>query len=326
MNHRERLEKCLAGEKVDRVPVALWRHFPVDDQNPYLLARATLDFQRTFDFDLVKITPASSFCVKDWGSDDVWRGATEGTRDYVKSPIVHPEDWENLKMLDPRKGKLGEHLLCVQEIVKKVDQSTPVIQTIFSPLSQAKNLASKERLLVWMRRYPNAFKEGLEIITATTIRYIEELKKIGIDGIFYAVQHAQYGLLSEDEYDEFGKPYDLRILEAVKGLWLNMLHIHGEDIMFDKFCDYPVQIINWHDRETPPSLAEAKNKFPRAVCGGIKRIETMVLGTPEEVEKEAKEAIEATSRERFILGTGCVTPITAPIGNLLALRECVDKM
>ena len=38
MNKRERLEAAIAGQSVDRVPVALWRHFPGDDQDPSDLA------------------------------------------------------------------------------------------------------------------------------------------------------------------------------------------------------------------------------------------------------------------------------------------------
>ena len=38
--HRERIQTCLAGEIPDQTPVALWRHFPVDDQRPEDLAAA----------------------------------------------------------------------------------------------------------------------------------------------------------------------------------------------------------------------------------------------------------------------------------------------
>ncbi|MBE9474917.1 MAG: uroporphyrinogen decarboxylase, partial [Chloroflexi bacterium] len=79
MNHHDRIEACIANEAVDRTAVALWRHFPVDDQSPASLAEATIDFQRAYDFDLVKVTPASSFCIKDWGAKDEWHGASEGT-------------------------------------------------------------------------------------------------------------------------------------------------------------------------------------------------------------------------------------------------------
>lgn len=93
--------------------------------------------------------------------------------------------------------------------------------------------------------------------------------------------------------------------------------------MFDAFLDYPMAIINWHDRETPPSLSEAQTRYSGVVCGGLRRWETMVLGTPEQVRAEALDAIQSTGGQRFILGTGCVLPTTAPRGNILAARQSV---
>ena len=124
-----------------------------------------------------------------------------------------------------------------------------------------------------------------------TLRFIEEARKTGIDGIFYAVQHAQYALLSGDEFDAFARYYDLRILEAVRDLWLNVVHVHGSEIMFDKVKDYPAAVMNWHDRQTEPSLQQAGQQFPGSLCGGLRQWETMVLGSPEDVRTESKEAI-----------------------------------
>lgn len=324
ISHRQRLETCLSGEKPDRPPVALWRHFQVDDQYPDRLAAAIINFQQTYDFDLVKVTPASSFCIRDWGSQDEWRGKIEGTRDYTVRVIQNPEDWAKLEQLDPAKGFLGQQLECLALLVKELSPETPVIQTIFSPLSQAKNLVGKEALFVHLRRNPDAVHEGLKVIAETTQKYIEACLKTGVDGIFYAIQHAQYGLLSEGEFDEFCGAYDRPLLESAKAGWLNMLHVHGQDIMFDKVVDFPVQIINWHDRETVPSLAEAKKRFSGVVCGGLRRNETVLLGSPEDVRAEALDAIRATDGTRFILGTGCVTMTVSPHGNILAARQSVD--
>lgn len=324
ISHRQRLEICLAGEKPDRPPVALWRHFPVDDQTPEGLAAAILRFQREYDFDLVKVTPTSSFCLKDWGIDDEWKGADEGTRDYIQRVVHAPEDWETLKILSPTQGHLGAQLDCLRMIVKELGPDTPVIQTVFSPLSQAKNLVGPEKLLVHLRQYPDAVHTGLKTITENVLSFTEAALKTGIAGVFYAVQHAQYGLLSEVEYLTFGKEYDLQSLQPAKTGWLNMLHLHGQDVMFDQVVDLPINIINWHDRETAPSLAEAKERFPGVLCGGLRRYESIVLGTPEEIKAEAQDAIEATNGTRFILGTCCVTPIMAPHGNLLAARQVVE--
>lgn len=323
-SHRERLETCLAGGRLDRPPVALWRHFPVDDQTPGGLAAAEIAFQRTYDFDLVKVTPASSYCVRDWGIGDEWRGATEGTRQYTQRVVHNPEDWARLPVLDPSRGQLANQLTCLRLITTELGPDVPVIQTIFNPLSQAKNLVGEKRLLVHMRRYPDAVRSGLQTIAESTLRFVEAAVETGIAGVFYAVQHAQYGMMTEEEYADFGRNYDLKVLEPARELWLNVLHLHGREIMFDLFGDYPIAVVNWHDRETSPSLAQGQSRFPGVVCGGLQRERTLVLGTPEQVTAEAHDAIKTTNGQRFILGTGCVVPIIAPHGNILAARQSVE--
>ncbi|MBE0410900.1 MAG: uroporphyrinogen decarboxylase, partial [Anaerolineales bacterium] len=208
ITHRYRLETCLAESNIDRPPVALWRHFPVDDQYPQELAAAHLGFQKLYDFDFVKVTPASSFAIKDWGADDEWRGTIEGTRDYTKRVVHEPEDWLKLPVLDPRNGHLAKQLECLQLIIKELGSETPVIQTIFNPLSQAKNLVGGENLMVHLRRFPEAIHAGLKTIAKSTQLFIEAAQQTGIAGIFYAVQHARYDMLSTKEYDEFGRYYD----------------------------------------------------------------------------------------------------------------------
>ncbi len=325
LTHRERLERCLSGGELDRPPVALWRHFPVDDQSPEDLAAATIEFQHTYDFDFVKVTPASSYSVKDWGTQDDWRGSTEGTREYTRRVVQKPEDWEKLTPLNPSHGYLSRMLTCLRQIVNALGKDTPVIQTIFNPLAQAKNLAGNDTLLIHLRRYPDAVHAGLKTITESTCRFVELALQTGIAGIFFAVQHAQYRMLSADEYLTFGRPYDLEVLQAVQGAWLNVLHLHGDQVMFDLLMDYPVGVINWHDRETSPSLGEAQMRYRGVVCGGLKIWETMVLGTPEQVTREAQEAIRATGGQRFILSTGCVIPIITPRANILAARRSVES-
>jgi uroporphyrinogen decarboxylase len=330
ITHRERLQTCIRGGLADRTPVALWRHFPVDDQSPEALAAAHLAYQRTYDFDLVKVTPASSFCLKDWGVDDAWEGNPEGTRRYTKAVVTSPGDWERLPILDPSAPHLAAQLVCLRQIRQELGPDTPILQTIFNPLAQAKHLADRETLLVHLRKYPEAVMKGLETIAQTTRRFIEATIETGIDGIFYAVQHAQATLLAQEEFERFSRISDLALLEAADGLWCNMLHIHGDAIYFNAVVNYPVQIINWHDRETPPTLAEAqtsevfKTSEASVLCGGLSR-DTLVYKTPVEIEREASDAIKQTGGRGLILSTGCVVPIIAPHGNLQAARQSVNR-
>ena len=323
MSKRQRLEATFAGEPVDRVAVALWRHWPGDDQRAEDLARSTLDFQHNLDFDFIKVTPSSNYCLAGWGAETRWVGNQEGTRDWGARVVQSPEDWAKLQVQDPYSGLLDEVRRALTIIGDEVGEEVPFIQTIFNPLAQAKNLAG-ERLLADLRQHPDALKAGLETITESIVRFIEAIRETGVAGIFLALQHATYDLLTEAEYQEFGRPYDLRILAATEGLWFNLVHLHGTNVMFDLVSDYPVQAINWHDQETQPSLGEALDRFPGALVGGLRQWETMLRGTPDWVRAEAQAAIEETGGRRLVVGTGCVTFITSPLGNIRAAREAVE--
>ena len=312
----------MQGERLDRPPVTLWRHFPVDDQSPERLAKATLHFQSVYDFDLVKVTPASSFSIRDWGAEDEWRGHTEGTRQYTKRVISDPRDWERLPVLDASAPHLAGQLACLRFIRAGLDSETPLLQTVFSPLAMAKNLAGNDTLIAHIRLYPEAVLKGLATIAETTRRFMEACLDTGIDGVFYAIQHAQASLLTLDEYKTFGVPFDQKVLEPSQSLWCNLLHLHGHDVYFSLLSSFHFQIVNWHDRETYPSLADAQKLFSGVVCGGMRQ-DTLVYQDQAEVQKEAADALQQTQGHRFMLGTGCVVPVIAPHGNLLAARNAV---
>ncbi len=325
MNKRERLEAAIKGQPVDRVPVALWRHWPGDDQRADDQAAAHIAFQREYDWDLVKVSPSSSFCITDWGVEDRWVGEIEGTRTYTRRIVQKPEDWLSLKVLDPLNGALGRQLRCLEILQKAFGDEVPYIQTIFNPLSQAKNLAGQEVLNLHIRQNAGQVHYALQTIADTAVRFIHEAKRRGISGIFFAVQHANYHLMSEAEYEVFGRPYDLQILSAANDLWCNMLHQHGPNTMFKQTADYPVQIVNWHDRESNPDLASGLKMIKGAASGGVSR-DALHQEDPNLSLDQARAAFEQTKGKRWVLGTGCVTLVTTPAGNIRKLRDLTDEL
>lgn len=322
---RQRIENLLSGNPIDRPGVALWRHFPVDDQQPDRLAAAIINFQNTYQFDLIKITPASSFCLVDWGAKDTWRGNPEGTRDYDAPAFKDAETFSRIQALSPHSGNLGNHLECIRLVQKEFGKTTPILQTIFSPLAQAKNLLGKSNLIAYLRQSPDLILQSLEMIKITTLAYIKECKKLGIDGIFYAVQHAQEAVLSDQEYLKFGKPFDMDILKEAQELPANLLHLHGDSIRFNLVKDLPAAIVNWHDRQSSLSLSQGREYFNKLLCGGLQQWQTLAYGDPDLITAEAQDAFEQIRDGHFILGTGCVMPIITPHGNIMAMRNSVNK-
>lgn len=324
MNKRQRLEATIRGEPVDRVAAAMWRHFPGDDQRPEDLAAAHVAFQREYDWDFVKVTPASSFCLVDWGVEDRWEGHNEGTRTYTRRVIRNPEDWLALRVLNSTEGALARQLRCLELMQEELGDEVPIIQTIFNPLAQAKNLAGNDLLLVHMRQNAGQVHHALETICDTTMRFIGEAKKRGIAGVYYATQHANYQMMSEAEYQVFGRPYDLQILNATTDLWLNVLHIHGPHGMFGLVADYPVHMVNWHDRESPPSLEAGLKRIRGAASGGVDR-DALHEDDPAVAVEQAKQAFAATKGRRWVLGTGCVVLVTTPTSNIRRVRGLADQ-
>lgn len=321
---RKRLEATLTGEQPDRLPVSIWRHWPGDDQDPHALAAACIKWQQDYDWDFLKVSPASSYSVVDWGVQDRWVGHIEGTREYLHQPIHQPVDWDEIHPLPPDKGMLGKQLEALWLINRAMGEEVPVVATVFSPLSQAKHLAGNEQMLAHLRANPLRFQQALEAITETTINWIAAAKETGISGIYYAVQHARYPLMSREEFVQYGRNYDLRILASTSDLWLNVLHIHSTHIMFDLVADYPTPIVNWHDRESGWQLSAGLEWIEGAASGGIDHW-TLHQEGPEAALLEAQDALQQTGGRRLVLGTGCVAMATTPQRNLRAIRQFVDE-
>jgi len=321
MDHWARIEAAIAGRPADRVPVALWRHFPVDDQDPGKLAARTLEWQRKWEFDLVKFMPSGTYSVEDWGAKSVFEGAANGARAISEPGVRHAADWRRLPRLDPGKGVLGAQNQALASAAQELRGGVPLLQTVFSPLTTARKLAG-DSLLGQLRSDPDALEAGLRAITDSTIDFALAALKAGAHGLFFATQLATTDLLTVPEYQRFGVRFDLEVLAAVKGqARINMLHIHGENVMFDLLAGYPVEMINWHDRLTAPTLKDALGKFKGAVVGGVEERELLVSGGAPAVRAQVREAIGQTGGQRLVVGPGCVAAIAAPEQNIHAVIE-----
>lgn len=321
MDHWQRIESAIAGASTDRVPVALWRHFPVDDQDPGRLAALTLEWQRAWDFDLVKFMPSGTYSVEDWGAKSIYEGAANGARAISVPGVKSPEDWRRLARLDPKQGVLGAQNEALARAAKALRGAVPILQTVFSPLTTARKLAG-EALLGQLRADPESVAAGLRTITDTTIDFSLAALEAGAHGLFFATQLATTDVLTVEEYRKFGVRFDLEVFKALeKKTRLNMLHLHGENVMFELLASYPVEMINWHDRLTAPSLKLALGTFQGALVGGVEERELLLSGSTQSVREQVRDAIAQTGGRRLVVGPGCVAAVAAPERNIRAVID-----
>lgn len=325
MTKRERIHAAIAKQPVDRQPIALWRHFPKDDLDSVKFARRVVEFQKKYDFDFVKVTPAAGYLDEMHGAQMRDAGNREGTRDHVTRTVNDWRDWAKIETFDKSNPVFRREYASIKLIREEVGREVPILQTIFSPLSAAKNLAG-DRLAQDLREHPAELHHALEHLGKTTLNFAFHSIEAGADAIFISTQAATRDLVTAEELQAFDQAYTFTILNELHNkVDFILLHAHGENIYFDHLSKYPVQIINWHDRKVSPSLSEGKRSFHGAVAGGIEEWGVLGAGTREQIRAQIREAIQQTEGTGLIIAAGCVIPIDTPEENIRAAREAVES-
>lgn len=317
----ERVEAALAGKAVDRPPVSLWHHFPERDQTAEALANSTLAWQERYDSDFIKFMPPGDYATIDWGLTSEYQGSHSGTRETIHYPVTTIDDWRRVAPIPVDRGMHREVIEAARLTNARLNGAVPLLQTIFSPLTIAMKL-SDGRVLDHMREQPERVHEALAAITTVTRAMTKTTLERGASGLFFATQCATTDLMTVPEYEEFGAPYDRQVLDAAGASRFTMLHIHGENIMFDALMTYPVHAINWHDRRTPPALAEGARRSGKCAIGGINEHDIATM-TPNEAAAQARDAVAATGGRHVMIAPGCVIPITTPPETIAAVIRAV---
>lgn len=292
MTRTERVNAAVNGGEVDRVPVCFWHHFQPEGSGR-AMAEATLRFfDEEFDLDIAKVMPDLPY-------------------PFPKRSIADVNDWRLIEPIDPVHSRFfRERAEAVAILRETLGFDTPVIMTIFSPLAEAMYAArDREQFLAHMQEHPVLIHEVLSVIAENLAHHIRDIILAGADGVFFSVQGVTRGVMSEEQYREFGRPYDLIALRGATSGWLNVLHIHGEkDLMFDQLLDYPVQVLSWSDRLAGPSLREARVKTSKCLMGGWNEFGPLHQGPTDQIAAEAKDAIAQTGGRKLILANGCSVP------------------
>jgi len=325
MTKRERVVATISGRAPDRVPISFWRHFPDVDQNANALADAMIAFQRTYDLDLVKLMPNGMYGTEDFGCQIGNPDPVTGAKRLVESPIRNAGDLDRLTGTDATRGARGRELECLRTVRAALGPDIPIIQTVFSPLTTAAKMVTPVGLVEMLRAHPAEVHRGLEAITRTEERFVAACMDIGAAGVFFATQMAQMSVMTKDEYEGFGRPYDVRVLAAAGPDHVSVVHVHGIQTYFSLFANYPAPLVNWHDRRASPGLHDAQALMPgRAVMGGLDERGILLLGPASLIARDVHATLQRTGSRRHLLAPGCVLPLDIPAGHLMAARTAVD--
>lgn len=307
MTKKERIQAAIRGEKPDRLPYSFWTHMPGTDLDPEAIAQKTYEFYKTYDFDFVKTMNNGMYAIEDFGCTvDYSEIVKGGVAKVTSTPVNCGEDWYKLKVCPCTQGSNARELRHLQLVLDKLKgEEVPVIFTVFTPITIADKISGGKLVSYLEAGYGDAVKAALEVITETTAQLTARAIEMGADGIFLASQMSSYDKCTIQQYREYGGPYDLRVLEAAKDGWMNTIHCHGENIMFEVLKDYPVHIFNWHAWETLPDLDEAHLLTGKCLMGGLKRSD-ITKSNKNEIRNQIFQCFKQTGGRNLILTPGCV--------------------
>jgi uroporphyrinogen decarboxylase len=309
MTRTERVRATLDGTEVDRPPVCFWHHFRPHGSGR-AMAEATIGFfDEEFDLDIAKIMPDLPY-------------------PFPRGGVRTADDWHLLMPLSPDEGILRQRLLAIEHLRNWLGEETPIIYTVFSPLTEAIYAAgSRDALKRFAADEPALVHQALGVVATNLAEFSAAAIGAGADGIFLACQGASADEFSAAEYGELGRPYDLQVLRGADEGWLNVLHVHGDaNLMMDLFLSYPAQVLNWSDRLAGPSLADIRARTDKTIMGGLHERGPITNGSDEQIEQEMRDAISMAGDRRFILANGCSVPDDVSHDVLRRARALVDRL
>ena len=256
MTGRERVERALRGDDLDRPPFTFWQHFYLNNFPPERLAEATLDFHRAYRTDLVKV-------MNDYPYPQPLR------RDSNPFP-------EQLRALELVRDALGGQTLFVD--------------TLFNPYNRARKVFSRPVLERLKREKPQELLDALETIAVSEAGHARRAIEAGAAGIFFAVETCEEYAMFGEPFDrmvlEAAAKAPLNILH---------LHgEHADPARYGR--GWPAAAVSYSVRTTGMPLRQARQCWPGLLVGGIDEVDFRSLTEEQLAEQCRAARAEAGSR------------------------------
>ena len=303
----ERLRAAVHGQPVDRAPFTIWYHFGLQHASAERTAQAHLEFFDAYHLDWLKV-------MNDYS--------------YPMPPgletVTEARDLARLGPLDVTRGSIGEQLKVIEILAGALRGRALFLDTVFDAWNTLRRNVVKDAMDGLMREHPKELEAALAVVNENLIRYARASLERGAAGIFLSVP-ATAESLTREQYERFMRPYDLALLEAIRGAGeCHVLHAHGNALYFDRLLDYPVHALSWADRASGPTLAEARRRTPLALVGGIDQ-NTFPYVSAAVLREQVRSAVADAGRERLLLAPGCAVPTYSFPELIRATRDAASR-
>jgi uroporphyrinogen decarboxylase len=289
---KERIDRVLKGDDVDRTPFSFWHHFLDASKSGEDHARSTLEFHDKFHTDLVK----------------------------VMSDYPYPKPKAEWYVLREEQNPFPRQITALEKIRDGLGGQAYFVETLFNPWKVAENLSSADEVRRLQREKPQALLDALEVIAKSEANHARRSIRAGAAGVFVSVANAQDGYMTQADYAKFSEPFDKMIFDAVRSAPLNILHLHGDKVYLDRFYQgWAASAINYSSHGTGVPVAQVRAKYSGVLLAGLDEVNYRKLERLD-LKRQWIEARKGAS-PKFILTPGCSVPNESTDEELLRLPK-----
>jgi MtaA/CmuA family methyltransferase len=330
MTPRERVMAALAGEPVDRAPVAnptsvatvelmdlVDAPFPEACRDPELSARLGATGYTDLGFDAIQpyftiIQESSALgCEMQWEQKDNWP-TVRMANPIWKSPedIRIPADF-----LEHRDTK---SVIGAIELLKRTfGDEVAIIGKSMGPWTLAYHGFGVESFLLMTIDDPELTMDVLDRLKEVSVLFADAQVAAGADAICFP-DHATGDLVSGEYYKRFLQDIHTEMAERIDAPLI--LHICGRTLdRMPHIAETGMAAFHFDSRNDPQEAMDAVDNRIRLV-GNINNPETLFARGPEDVRTEVNACLDAGVQ---LIAPECAIPLQTKLQNLLAIPEAV---
>jgi len=249
----------------------------------------------------------------------------EGLGPYLPNPIRTPKDVEATFVPDITET-LGYVMDAIKMTKEKLNDEVPLIGfagspwTVFCYCVQGQGSKSFDKAKEFCFTQPIAAHQLLQKITDTTIAYLKEKVKAGVDAV--QIFDSWGGMLSPTDYQEFSWRYIQQIIDA--------LHNEAPVIAFGKGCWFALEKmaksnvsalgVDW---TLSPKIARELTNNSVTLQGNLDP--SRLLSPPSEIKKLVTQMINEFGKDKYIVNLGHGILPNIPVDNAKAFIDAVKE-
>jgi uroporphyrinogen-III decarboxylase len=162
-------------------------------------------------------------------------------------------------------------------------------------------------IAAFQKQHPDEWHAALDAITQSTINHIHRSREIGASGALVSLFNTASAYGPVEVYNRYSRPYDKRVLDALAGTKLTILHLHNLDRPYlAQFTDFNAPVLQYSVKESGIPIADARKLYSQVIAAGVDEVDFRKL-TSQEMHSQW-EAARTSAGARYIAMPGCSVP------------------